>query len=227
MKRDAPAATQVDGPFVLPPLPFPQRALAPVISARTVRFHYGQHHKGYVDKLNSLVAEHHIQELPLVELIRRTHDRADQVEIFNNAAQVWNHNFYWQCIAPPGGSDRRAEGDLARLVKTHFGSHDALRSELVKSALKQFGNGWVWLVRGPEGLSVMTTGNAEVPFTSGHSPLINIDIWEHAYYLDYQNRREEHVTAVVDKLLNWRFAAENLKRTEAMTSDSPAMASVT
>jgi Fe-Mn family superoxide dismutase len=217
MPRDTSAKAGAAGFFTLPPLPYAQRALAPVISVRTVRFHYEKHHKGYVEKLNALIAEHGMQDVPLVELIRRTHGDAERVEIFNNAAQVWNHNFYWQCLKPATRiTGNKPSDELAGLIDESFGSFDALKAELVKQAMAQFGSGWVWLVREGNGLKVTKTGNAEVPFTTGEVPLLTIDVWEHAYYLDYQNQREEHVTAVIDELLNWKFAAENLTRLEAL-----------
>ena len=217
MQRDVSATTDAAGLFTLPPLPYAQRALAPVISARTIQFHYGKHHQGYVEKLNTLIAEQQMLHIPLVELIRRTHGDADRAEIFNNAAQVWNHNFYWQCLKPATRmTGDHPTGDLARRIDDSFGSTDALKAELIEQAVAQFGSGWVWLVRDGDGLKVVKTGNAEVPFTTGHVPLLTIDVWEHAYYLDYQNRREEHVTAVIEELLNWQFAAENLTRLDGL-----------
>ena len=211
MRRDASPTT--DAGFTLPPLPYAQRALAPVISARTVRFHYEKHHQGYVDKLNTLVAEQELEQIPLVELIRRTHGDATRAEIFNNAAQVWNHNFYWQCLKPASRMTGNSPTDeLARMIDDAFGGVDAVKAELVRKAVAQFGSGWVWLVYEASALKVVKTGNAEVPFIDGAVPLLTIDVWEHAYYLDYQNRREEHVTAVVNELLDWKFAAENLTR---------------
>jgi Fe-Mn family superoxide dismutase len=217
MRRDDSPTIDAAGLYILPPLPYAQRALVPVISARTVRFHYEKHHKGYVEKLNTLVAEEGLQHVPLVELIRRTHGDVGRAQIFNNAAQVWNHNFYWQCLKPTSrvtGSD--PTDALARMINDSFGSFDALKTELIDQAMTQFASGWVWLVRNADGLTVVKTGNAEVPFTNGHVPLLTIDVWEHAYYLDYQNRREEHVTAVISELLNWNFAAENLTRLDGL-----------
>jgi len=214
MKSDKPAPPPTNGPFTLFPLPFAHTALAPVISARTLRFHHGKHHKGYVDKLNALVLQREIQDVPLVELIKRSHGKSGEEDVFNNAAQTWNHDFYWQSLLPPTGKSAQPKhgGELARLIDENFGGIQALRTQLVKTAVAQFGSGWVWLVYDGTRLKVMKTGNAEVPFTSGHTPLLTVDVWEHAYYLDYQNRREEHVAAVVDQLLNWSFAAENLTR---------------
>jgi Fe-Mn family superoxide dismutase len=214
MKSDRSATPAATGPFTWSPLPFAHTALAPIISARTLRFHHGKHHKGYVDKLNTLVLQRGIQDVSLVELIHRTRGPPGDQDVFNNAAQTWNHDFYWQSLAPPMGKSAQPKhgGELARLIDDSFGGIQALKTELVKAATAQFGSGWVWLVRDGTRLKVMKTSNAEVPFTAGYSPLLTVDVWEHAYYLDYQNQREQHVTAVVDQLLNWSFAAENLMR---------------
>jgi Fe-Mn family superoxide dismutase len=217
MQRKVSPTAEETASFTLPPLPYAQRALVPIISARTVRFHYEKHHKGYVDKLNALMAEEDMGEISLVELIRRTHGDTARSELFNNAAQVWNHNFYWQCLKPTTRLTGNAPADeLASRIDDAFGSVDALKAELVKQAVAQFGSGWVWLVREGGALKVVKTGNAEVPFVGGAVPLLTIDVWEHAYYLDYQNRREDHVTAVVEELLDWKFAAENLTRLDGL-----------
>jgi len=217
MKRDVPVTTKPAAPFALQPLPFDENALAPVISARTVQFHYGKHHRGYVDKLNVLVQERKIQEVSLADLIRRTHGNPGQADVFNNAAQVWNHNFYWHSLAPAG---REASQDpseaLAGMIEKSFGGLPALKTEMVEHAMAQFGSGWVWLLWDGRGLRVAKTSNAQVPFIDGNTPLLTVDVWEHAYYLDYQNQREAHVRAVLDRLLNWTFAAENLERAKAL-----------
>ncbi len=215
MKSDQSAIPATTGPFTLSPLPFAHTALTPIISARTLRFHHGKHHKGYVDKLNTLVLQRGIQDASLVELIRRSHGKPGEEDIFNNAAQTWNHDFYWQSLMPPNGKVRHSPSMAVSsrgMIDDSFGGIQALKTELVKAATAQFGSGWVWLVRDGSRLKVMKTGNAEVPFTAGYAPLLTVDVWEHAYYLDYQNRRDQHVSAVVDQLLNWSFAAENLVR---------------
>ena len=215
MQRYAPRTTAAA--YTLPPLPYAQRALAPIISARTVRFHYEKHHRGYVDKLNTLVAEQEVEQVPLVELIRRTHGDATRTEIFNNAAQVWNHNFYWQCLRPVSRmTGERPTDELAHLIDDTFGRIEALKAELVQKAVGQFASGWVWLVYDAGALRVVKTGNAEVPFIDGALPLLTLDVWEHAYYLDYQNRREDYATAVINELLDWKFAGENLARRRAL-----------
>lgn len=195
-------------PHVLPPLPFAENALEPVISAKTLGFHYGKHHKGYVDNLNKLTAGTEFAKMPLEEIIAGTAGKADKTAIFNNAAQAWNHTFYWRSLSPKGGGEPPAA--LKQKIEASFGSLDACKKELAAAATAQFGSGWVWLVSDGGKLRVVKTGNADVPLTVGMKPLLTIDVWEHAYYLDYQNRRADHVGVVLDKLINWNFAEENL-----------------
>jgi Fe-Mn family superoxide dismutase len=194
--------------LVLPPLPYADSALAPVISANTIGFHYGRHHRGYVDNLNKLIAGTEYADLPLEKIVAATAGNADRVSIFNNAAQAWNHAFYWQSLKPGGGGEPPAL--LKRRIEAAFGSVDACRKELAAAAVGQFGSGWAWLVADREAVKVVKTGNADTPLTVGLTPLVTIDVWEHAYYLDYQNRRADYVNAVIDKVLNWEFAAKNL-----------------
>ena len=195
-------------PHVLPPLPYADNALDPVISAKTIGFHYGKHHKGYVDNLNKLVAGTEFAELTLEKIIAATAGKADQTAIFNNAAQAWNHTFYWTSLSPKGGGEPPAV--LRQKIEASFGALDACKKELAAAAVTQFGSGWAWLVLDSGKLKVVKTSNAELPFLKGMKPLLNIDVWEHAYYLDYQNRRADYVAAVLDKLINWDFAAKNL-----------------
>lgn len=195
-------------PHVLPPLPYPDNALAPVISAHTITFHYGKHHKGYVDTLNKLVAGTEFADLPLEKIITETAGKADKTAIFNNAAQTWNHTFYWRSLRPKG--DREPPSVLKLQIEASFGSVDACKKELATAATTQFGSGWAWLVVEGGALKVVKTGNAGVPMTTGGKPLLCIDVWEHAYYLDYQNRRADYVNALLDTLINWEFAAKNL-----------------
>ena len=202
------AAEPVATPFVLPPLPYPEDALAPVISARTLSFHYGKHHQGYVNNLNKLVAGTKYVEMPLEEIIIETAGKPDEVALFNNAAQTWNHTFYWNSMRPGGGGDPPAA--LRRRIEADFGSVEACKKELATAATGQFGSGWGWLVLADGKLQVMKTPNADDPLTKAMRPLLTIDVWEHAYYLDYQNRRADYVNAVLDKLVNWEFAAKNL-----------------
>lgn len=193
----------------LPPLPYAPDALAPVISANTISLHYGQHHKGYVDKLNSLIAGTEFAEVPLAELIVRTAGKTEQVEIFNNAAQAWNHTFYWRSLRSPQKSEQVPLA-LTQWINGAFGDLAALKRELANAAITQFGSGWAWLVLDGENLRVIKTGNSDNPLPLRLKPLLAIDVWEHAYYLDYQNRRAEHVHAVLDRLVNWNFATDNL-----------------
>jgi Fe-Mn family superoxide dismutase len=193
----------------LPPLPFADNALDPVISANTISFHYGKHHKGYVDNLNKLVTGTEFADMTLEKIIMATAGQADKAGIFNNAAQVWNHTFYWNSLKANGGGEPPAA--LKQKIEAAFGTVDACKMELAKAATTQFGSGWAWLVLDADKkLQVVKTGNAELPLTKGLKPLLTIDVWEHAYYLDYQNRRPDYVNAVLDKLINWGFAADNL-----------------
>jgi Fe-Mn family superoxide dismutase len=194
---------------VLLPLPYAENALDPVISARTIGFHHGKHHQGYVDTLNKLIAGTDLAGLSPLQLINDTAGKTDKTAIFNSAAQVWNHTFYWRSLRPGGGSEPPAA--LQSLIETSFGTLDACKKALATAATTQFGSGWAWLVLDADVLKVVKTGNAETPLTRGVKPLLTIDVWEHVYYLDYQNRRADYVNAVLDKLINWDFAADNLR----------------
>ena len=193
---------------LLPPLPYADNALDPVISANTIGFHYGKHHKGYVETLNKLIAGTELAKLSLEKLIAETAGKADKIAIFNNAAQTWNHTFYWRSLRPKGGGEPPAA--LKQRIEASFGNLDACKKELATAATTQFGTGWAWLVLEAGKLKAVKTGDAETPLTHGVKPLLTIDVWEHAYYLDYQNRREDYVNGVLDKLINWDFAADNL-----------------
>ena len=195
--------------FILPPLPYMDNALDPAISANTISFHYGKHHKAYVDNLNKLIAGTEFVGLSLDKIITETAGKADKVAIFNNAAQAWNHAFYWNSLTPKGGGEPSAV--LKQKIEASFGTLDACKKELFTAATTQFGSGWVWLVFDGDKIKVVKTGNADLPLVKGLKPLLTIDVWEHAYYLDYQNRRADYVNAVLDKLLNWDFAENNLK----------------
>jgi superoxide dismutase, Fe-Mn family len=200
-------SNQKTGSHILPPLPYGDNALDPVISANTLGFHYGKHHKTYVDNLNKLIADTELADLSLEEVITATAGKADKVGVFNNAAQVWNHTFYWSSLSPSGGGEPPAA--LRQKIEASFGSVDACKKELATAATTQFGSGWAWLVKDGDKLQVTKTSNADLPLTKGLKPLLTIDVWEHAYYLDYQNRRVDYVNAVLDKLINWGFAADN------------------
>jgi len=194
--------------ITLPTLPWADNALDPVISAKTISFHYGKHHKTYVDNVNKLIAGTELADLPLEKIVTATAGKSDKVGIFNNAAQVWNHTFYWHSLSPKGGGEPPAV--LKQKIDAAFDGVEALKKELSAAAVAQFGSGWAWLVLDGDKLKIVKTGNAETPITSGLKPLITIDVWEHAYYLDYQNKRVDYVNAVLDKLINWEFAAANL-----------------
>ena len=203
-----PHVARAAAPHLLPPLPYADNALDPVISANTISFHYGKHHKGYVDNLNKLIAGTEFADMPLEKIVSATAGKPDKGAIFNNAAQTWNHTFYWQSLKPKGGGEPPAA--LKQKIEAAFGSLEAFKKELANAAVTQFASGWAWLVKDGDKLKVMKTGNADTPITQSLKPLLTIDVWEHAYYLDYQNRRADYVNAVIEKLLNWEFAAENL-----------------
>lgn len=195
--------------YVLPSLPYTQNALEPVISANTISFHYGKHHKAYVDNLNKLIVGTEFVGMLLEKIIIATVNKADKAAIFNNASQAWNHMFYWNSLTPNGGGEPSVT--LKTKIEASFGSVDACKKELAAAATNQFGSGWAWLVLDKDKLKVIKTSNADSPLTKGMKPLLTIDVWEHAYYLDYQNRRVDYVNAVIEKLINWDFAANNLK----------------
>jgi Fe-Mn family superoxide dismutase len=195
-------------PIALPPLPYDQAALAPVISANTLSFHYGKHHKTYVETLNKLIVGTEFADMPLQNIVRASARQSDLTAIFNNAAQVWNHNFYWQSLHPKGGGQPPLE--IKKLLDSSFGGAEQCKKELAAAAVGEFGSGWAWLVQEGGKLKVINTGNANTPLATGLRALLTLDVWEHAYYLDYQNRRVDYVNALLDKLLNWEFAAENL-----------------
>ena len=196
--------------FTLPPLPYADNALEPVISANTLSFHHGKHHKTYVDNLNNLVKGTELEGQTLEQIVMATAGKADKAPVFNNAAQVWNHTFYWHSLKHNGGG--KPAGKLAQMIDQAFGSYDEFKKQLSATSVSQFGSGWAWLVLDGGALKLVKTPNAEVPFTKGQKPLLTIDVWEHAYYLDHQNKRAAYVDAVIDKLLNWDFAAANLAK---------------
>jgi Fe-Mn family superoxide dismutase len=196
--------------FELPPLPYDKNALAPHISANTLDFHHGKHHQAYVTNLNNLVKDKPLAGHSLEDIVTSTFGKADQVGVFNNAAQVWNHTFFWHCMKPGGGG--APSGEVAAAIDASFGSMDKFKEEFKNACVTQFGSGWGWLVADGGKLSVMKTPNAENPMAHGKTALLTCDVWEHAYYLDYQNRRPDFVQAFMDSLINWDFVAENLKK---------------
>lgn len=187
----------------LPPLPWAEDALQPHLSAETIQYHYGKHHNAYVTKLNELIAGTEHAAKSLEQIIKST-----QGPLFNNAAQVWNHTFYWSSIKPGGGG--KPTGAIADAIQQSFGGYDAFRKAFVDAALTQFGSGWAWLVLEGGKLQVVKTPNAETPLTGSAKPIITIDVWEHAYYIDYRNLRPKYAEAYLDSLVNWDFANQNL-----------------
>ncbi len=194
--------------FELPALPYEQAALEPHISSNTLSFHHGKHHQTYVTNLNNMVEGTDLAGKSLEDVVRAAAGDPDKAGIFNNAAQVWNHTFYWNSMKPGGGG--APTGDLASRIEASFGSYDAFAEAFSQAATTQFGSGWAWLVAEGDALSVVKTGNAETPITGSATPLITIDVWEHAYYLDYQNLRPAYINAFLESLVNWDFAAANL-----------------
>ena len=195
--------------FKLPDLPYSSDALEPHISANTLSFHHGKHHNAYVTKLNGLVEGSDMADKSLEEIISATAGKADKAGMFNNAAQVWNHTFFWNCMKANGGG--APSGALAVKINAAFGSFDKFKEEFTAAAVGQFGSGWAWLVQDGADLKITKTLNADNPLTAGQTPLFTVDVWEHAYYLDYQNRRPDFVKAILDNLANWDFVAGNLK----------------
>lgn len=202
--------------FELPPLPYPMNALEPQMSARTLEFHHGKHHKAYVDNANKLVQDTPLATKSLEEVIRATAKDEAKQGVFNNVAQIWNHNFFWKSMRPKGGG--RPTGELARAIDESFGSYDKFREAFKTAGATQFGSGWAWLVFENGKLKVEKTPNAINPLIKGAKPLLTYDVWEHAYYLDYQNRRPDFINAFIDHLVNWDFAVENLAQARAHRS---------
>ncbi len=193
----------------LPSLPWGESALAPHISQETIGLHYGRHHRAYVDNTNKMIEGTDLAKASLEEVVKAAAGKPDKKGLFNNAAQVWNHSFYWRSLSPKGGG--QPSGRLLDRIKSDFGDFAAFKDALSKAAATQFGSGWAWLVLEGGKLKVEQTPNAETPLTSpGKKPLLTIDVWEHAYYVDYRNKRPDYVNVVLDKLLNWEFAAQNL-----------------
>ena len=195
--------------ITLPALPWAQDALEPHISARTISFHYGKHHQTYADNLNKLLAGSPLASQSLEQIVRDSAGAPDKTAIFNNAAQVWNHTFFWQSLKRGGGG--KPSGAFLALLEKSFGDFDKFKTEFVNAGVSQFGSGWVWLAQEGGVLKILKTPNAETPITRGAVPLVTCDVWEHAYYLDYQNRRKDFVQVFLDHLVDWDFAASQLK----------------
>jgi len=187
----------------LPPLPYAIDALAPHYSRETLEFHYGKHHNAYITNLNNLQQGTEFENLPLEEIVKKSSGG-----IYNNAAQIWNHSFFWNCMAPNGGG--APQGALLDAIHAKWGSYDAFRAAFIQSAVGNFGSGWTWLVKKPDGtLDIVNSGAAGTPLTTQDTALLTVDVWEHAYYIDYRNLRPKYVETFLDKLANWEFAARN------------------
>lgn len=194
--------------ITLPDLPYKENALEPHISSDTLNYHHGKHHSTYVANLNKLIEGTDLAAETLENIIKKTAKDADKAGIFNNSAQVWNHTFYWQSMKPGGGG--LPTGDIAEKINAGFGSYDKFTEQLKNAGLTQFGSGWAWLVIRNDTLEIMKTSNADTPIAHGVKPLMTVDVWEHAYYLDYQNRRVDYIDAFIKNLINWDFVNSNL-----------------
>jgi superoxide dismutase, Fe-Mn family len=192
----------------LPNLPYADTALEPFISKNTFSFHHGKHHKAYVDKANSLLPGSHFAETPIEEIVKQTCGKPELGAIFNNVAQAWNHSFYWKCMKPNGGG--LPSGKLGDMIDKQLGGYQKFRDAFIDAAITQFGSGWAWLVMENNTLKIVKTGNADTPLAHGQKCLLTIDVWEHAYYLDFQNRRPDYANMFLDKLVNWDFVTSNL-----------------
>jgi superoxide dismutase, Fe-Mn family len=194
--------------FTLPDLPYAATALEPYMSANTFSFHHDKHHAAYVTNLNNLIKDTELADKSLEEIIKATFKDSAKAGVFNNAAQVWNHTFFWHSMKPGGGG--APSGELADKINANFGSFDKFKEEFKTAAATQFGSGWAWLISDNGTLKVTKTPNAENPLANGQTALLTLDVWEHAYYLDYQNKRPDFIATYLDHLVNWDFAAQNL-----------------
>ena len=195
-----------------PDLPYAADALEPHVSANTLGFHHGKHHKAYVDKLNAAIEGSVYAGQTLESIIASSHAAGDS-GVFNNAAQAWNHTFLWHSMSPQGGGE--PQGALADAINAAFGDFESFKAQFKASAMGQFGSGWTWLVRRGGALEIVSTGNAETPLTDGCEPLLTLDVWEHAYYLDFQNQRDRYIDTFLAELINWDFAAQNYEADQA------------
>ncbi len=195
-------------PFELPSLPFDSSALEPYISAQTLAFHHGKHHQAYITNLNALIKETEFENDTLEEIIEFTANQIDKASIFNNAAQVYNHSFFWNCLTPNSTKDI-PDGAFKTAVPESFSTPEDFKETLKKAALTQFGSGWAWVIKDKEKIDIIKTSNADTPIAHHLKPLFTIDVWEHAYYLDYQNKRPEYVENILDHLINWDFVEKN------------------
>jgi len=194
--------------FELPVLPYADDALEPYYTARTISFHYGKHHKAYVDNLNKMTSGSELEGKTLEQVIQATAADPAKAGVFNNSAQVWNHTFFWHSMKPAGGG--KPAGEVLTKIEAAFGTYDAFIEQFKTAAVGRFGSGWCWLVLENGTLKIVSTPNADTPLVHGQKPLFTVDVWEHAYYLDYQNKRADFVQAFFDHLINWDFVKENL-----------------
>ena len=193
--------------FTLPELPYDRTALEPHMSGETLDFHHGKHHKAYVDKTNGMLADKGLDDASLVEVIKKAKDTGDK-KLFNNSAQIWNHSFFWQCLAPAGSTILK--GELKTMIERDFGSADAMLEKLATESADHFGSGWGWLVLDGSKLKVTSLHDADTPAAHGLVPLLTLDVWEHAYYIDYRNERPKFLKSVLDNIVDWDFVAKNL-----------------
>jgi Fe-Mn family superoxide dismutase len=193
--------------FELPPLPYPRDALQPHMSSETLDYHYGKHHKAYVDKTNGMLSEKGLEGASLIEVIRAGKDKGDK-GLFNNSAQIWNHSFFWQCLAPQGST--APSGRLKEMIDSDFGGHEALLGALQTESANHFASGWGWLILNNGKLEVTSLHDADTPVVHGMTPLLTLDVWEHAYYIDYKNARPDYLKSVLANIINWDFVAQNL-----------------
>lgn len=196
--------------LTLPDLPYAKDALEPYVSAKTLEFHHDKHHNAYVVNANKMLEGSDLANADLETIIKKTYGDSSKTGLFNNAAQVWNHTFLWSCMKPNGGG--MPTGDIAGMIERDFGNYQKFIEEFKNAGATQFGSGWAWLVEKDGKLQVTKTPNADTPIAHGEKPLLTVDVWEHAYYLDYQNRRPDYLTTFVEKLINWDFVNENLKK---------------
>jgi len=192
----------------LPALPYAKDALEPHLSARTLEFHHGKHHQAYVTNTNKLIAGTDLEQASLEQIVLKSAGDPAKAGLFNNAAQVWNHSFYWRCLKPGGGG--KPAGALAERIARDFGSYEKFAEEFKNAGATQFGSGWAWLVLDGDRLAIMKTGNADTPLAHGKKALLTVDVWEHAYYLDYQNRRPDYLAVFMEHLVNWEFVGSLL-----------------
>ena len=202
--------------FTLPELPYSKDALQPHMSAETFDYHHGKHHKAYVDKTNGMLGERGLEGASLIEVIKVAKDKGDK-GLFNNSAQIWNHSFFWQCLAPQGSTS--PSGQLKQMIDNDFGGHEALLEKLAAESANHFASGWGWLILNNGKLEVTSLHDADSPVAHGMTPLLTLDVWEHAYYIDYRNARPDYLKSVLQNIINWDFVAQNLDGQGASRAD--------